>query len=63
LNHSVTFIGWGVDKETGKKYWIMRNSYGGDWGDSGDFLIERGVDFGNVEGEATYYEPALCTDT
>jgi len=39
LNHSVTIIGWGTDPESQVKYWIVRNSYGGSWGDHGDFLV------------------------
>lgn len=42
LNHSVTIIGWGVDKKTGTKYWKVRNSYGKKWGMNGDFLVRRG---------------------
>lgn len=33
LNHSVQVIGWGVDERTNGKYWIVRNSYGGNWGE------------------------------
>ena len=28
MNHSVVIIGWGKDKKTNTKYWIVRNSYG-----------------------------------
>lgn len=28
-NHVVAIIGWGTEKETGDKYWIGRNSWGG----------------------------------
>lgn len=27
-DHVVVIAGWGVDKESGKKYWVGRNSYG-----------------------------------
>lgn len=62
MNHSVTIIGYGVDPKTQKKYWIIRNSYGPNWGDNGDFLIERGTNFGAIEGETTGYDPILCSE-
>mgnify|MGYP006187779897 FL=1 len=47
MNHSVVIVGWGADKKTKTKYWIVRNSYGPNWGMKGDFLVERGNnDFG-----------------
>jgi hypothetical protein len=45
------------------KYWIIRNSYGPNWGDNGDFLIERGTNFGAIEGETTGYDPILCSES
>lgn len=47
MNHSVVIVGWGEDKKTDTKYWIVRNSYGEKWGMDGDFLVKRGNnDFG-----------------
>ena len=47
MNHSVVIIGWGKDPKTNTKYWIVRNSYGPQWGMEGDFLVKRGNnDFG-----------------
>jgi C1A family cysteine protease len=32
INHGVTGVGYGVDPKAGK-YYIVRNSWGADWGD------------------------------
>ena len=34
LNHAVIIVGWGFST-TNKLYWIVRNSWGKEWGDSG----------------------------
>ena len=33
VNHSVAIIGWGVDRKSGMKFWICRNSYGSQFGE------------------------------
>jgi len=38
--HAVSIVGWGVDG--GKKYWLVRNSWGRDWADAGFFRMEIG---------------------
>ena len=48
--HSIVIIGWGIDASSGKKYWIIRNSWGNDWGkDNGYFKILRGVNMCEIE--------------
>jgi len=51
-DHVVVIAGYGVDSDTGMKYWIGRNSYGTAWGEGaggGWFRLERGVDALNIE--------------
>ena len=46
VNHAVLAVGYGV--ENGKDYWLVKNSWGADWGDKGYFKIERGVNMCGV---------------
>lgn len=41
VNHAVVAVGYGT--ENGTPYWLVKNSWGTDWGDEGYFKIERGT--------------------
>ncbi|XP_024536705.1 ervatamin-B [Selaginella moellendorffii] len=40
LNHAVTIVGYGTTSD-GKKYWIVKNSWGTEWGDDGYVYMQR----------------------
>jgi len=47
-NHAVNVVGWGVSGST--NYWIVRNSWGSSWGESGYFRIVSGANACGIEG-------------
>ena len=50
-NHMVVIVGYGVDTE-GAIYWIVKNSYGEDWGESGYFRVLAGENLCSIESMA-----------
>ncbi|KAK8459867.1 hypothetical protein SEVIR_2G230100v4 [Setaria viridis] len=52
VNHAVLAVGYGV--ENGVPYWLIKNSWGADWGDEGYFKMEMGKNMCGVATCASY---------
>jgi len=49
LDHAVNMVGYGADT-SGNLYWLVRNSWGTNWGEAGYFRVSR----------ATTSGPGIC---
>ena len=54
VNHAVVVVGYDHDDETGLDFWIVRNSWGPEWGDGGYFRILRGQNECGIADCASY---------
>lgn len=41
LNHAVVLVGFGVDSRKNKPFWVLQNSWGENWGESGSIRLLR----------------------
>lgn len=54
VNHGMNIVGYGTDEETETDYWIVRNSWGPEWGENGYAKIRRGYNDCNIESKVVY---------
>lgn len=52
VSHGVLITGYGIDNNTGEKFWIVKNSWGTNWGENGYFRIRRGTNECSIESMA-----------
>ena len=61
-NHNcvqVSLVGWGRDDDTGKRFWVGRNSWGTYWGEMGFFRIAMGEDNNGIENACVWAVPKV----
>ena len=62
INHIISIVGYGMDKQTREEYWIGRNSWGTYWGEQGFFRIKMHKDNNGIEDDCAAGYPVVDGD-
>ena len=69
IDHAVQLVGYGKDSKSGKYYWLVRNSWGADWGEKGYIRVLRtpgnepcDYDTSPLDGNCGESGPCKCPD-
>lgn len=63
VNHAVTLVGWNDDLGVDNGYWILKNSWGTGWGESGYMRIRYGVSKVGYAANYVNFSSANCPDS
>jgi len=61
-NHGVSIVGWDTDPSTGRRHWIVRNSWGEYWGEMGFFRVEMGHNLMSIESNVAWATPGWYSE-
>ncbi|XP_065222098.1 uncharacterized protein LOC135846757 [Planococcus citri] len=53
-DHAIVIVGYSYDKKSKLDYWLVKNSWGPEWGDKGYFRIARNVNMCGIENFMIY---------